>query len=316
MRIVGLIGVGLLALLGCSSESSNSGAGGTASAQGGGGSTGAAGEKSDGGGPACEGAACVCERGSVDACSAEDVAVTPATVTIGKVTAVIKDQDGHPVAGTEIQLCGTNKCAYETTDDAGLVTFDLAGGPNAELTNPVLKFGNNLDTARFGIQVEAGDTDFGDLVTAKLEGGADLCPGDTVEAGKLSMDLSAEGQGVAVDELLNETPESQQLRAVRITDPTATKSFTEAEGFELLYGMAPVDTIFCPPVPISVPNDLDWAPGTEVEFAVQGLDIEQRFAPYGGWSVFAAGKVSDDGKLVATTDKGLVMSGPLGIRRK
>jgi hypothetical protein len=88
-------------------------------------------------------------------------------------------------------------------------------------------------------------------------------------------------------------------------------------GIELLYALAPVDMTFCPAATLSLPNSAGWAAGTEVEFLLQGLDIDrQPWAPYGEWAVVATGEVDASGENVVTTGDGLRVLGSIGVRRR
>jgi hypothetical protein len=65
-----------------------------------------------------------------------------------------------------------------------------------------------------------------------------------------------------------------------------------------------------------LPNSAGWQPGTEVEFFLHGLDIEERYAPYGGFAQFAEGEVAADGTSIVTTQGGLPLLSLVGVRRK
>ncbi len=71
-----------------------------------------------------------------------------------------------------------------------------------------------------------------------------------------------------------------------------------------LYGVAPVDTVFCPPAKVTVPNaDPAKLPaGTDVEFLILNVETIESWGPYGEWQKVSDGKVSADGKTITTTE--------------
>ena len=87
-------------------------------------------------------------------------------------------------------------------------------------------------------------------------------------------------------------------------------------GFELAYGLAPLGTTFCPAAKLSLKNTLDWPPGTDVEVFVQGLDVSEKWAPYGSWLEVAEARVSSDGKSIDTTSGGIPILSSIALRRK
>jgi hypothetical protein len=88
-------------------------------------------------------------------------------------------------------------------------------------------------------------------------------------------------------------------------------------GLELVFTLAPLDMTFCPGAELQLPNTPGWAPGTEVELLLQGLDIDrQPWAPYGEWAVFATGEVEAEGERIVTTEGTLPILSNVGVRRK
>jgi hypothetical protein len=87
-------------------------------------------------------------------------------------------------------------------------------------------------------------------------------------------------------------------------------------GFDLVFAATPTDTTFCPAAQLSVDNDDGFAPGTAFEVFLHGVDIEEEWAPYGGWAKVSDAEVSADGARIETTTPGLPMLGVVGLRRK
>src|SRR5690606_7622431 len=110
-------------------------------------------------------------------------------------------------------------------------------------------------------------------------------------------------------------PEEQGLRAVRVPLDSAPPVVAEGPELEIVIAATPVDTRFCPPALLTIDNELDWSPGTDVEVWLHGVDISQEWAPYGGWAKVSDAHVSDDGERIETTEPGLPVLGVLGFRR-
>jgi hypothetical protein len=231
------------------------------------------------------------------------------------VTATIVDETGAPVSGQPAFICGLDLCASPGMSQAtGAVSLHTG----LTMKKPAFKIGDAVTYAELAIPLTMSTTDFtagGTAVinTAKLAGkpGAPLTPGTNAVSGDVMLSIPA-GAAVSIDTLVYDTPDKQQLRAVSI--PMANEGPVLASagvsGFGLLYGLAPAETLVCPPVKVSValphatmtPNDLGWAPGSAVEFWVMTTDTGQTYAPYAGWAKMSDGVVSADGRSVTTVD--------------
>lgn len=94
-------------------------------------------------------------------------------------------------------------------------------------------------------------------------------------------------------------------------------------GFELLFGVAPSETLICPAAQVTIalphhvqsPNDFNWHAGAIVEFWTTTIDTGQTYAPYAGWRLISYGHVSVDGMLVTSeTWGGLNFLNNLAVR--
>jgi hypothetical protein len=164
-----------------------------------------------------------------------------------------------------------------------------------------------------------GNKAFGTLTTAALPTtGVALAPGKSATSGDVTIAVPA-GGAVVIDELVYSELVDQQLRTVTIPVAKATEVLASAPmGIEQLYGVGPLETIFCPPATVTVPiaDAVKWPAGTDVEFWILGLDgASEEWAPYGGWLKVSDGKVSADGKTISTT-AGLPLLTTFGIRKK
>jgi hypothetical protein len=80
--------------------------------------------------------------------------------------------------------------------------------------------------------------------------------------------------------------------------------------------VAPLGTTFCPPAPLTVVNREGWPRGTEVEVFVQGLDVAQKWAPYGSWVKVGEAAVSADERSIVSTSGGITILSAIALRRK
>jgi len=80
--------------------------------------------------------------------------------------------------------------------------------------------------------------------------------------------------------------------------------------------LAPLGTTFCPPAGLSLKNTPEWSAGTEVEVFVQGLNVNEKWAPYGTWVKVAEARVSSDGSSIDTTSGGIPILSSIALSRK
>lgn len=305
-----------LAALACSG-SNTAGSGGT----GGGGNGGAGGDPSTsssggtGGTGGAAGGSGGSGAGNVVECEGPGYGGNEQEVNVGIVKAIVLDQNGSPAAQAPVQVCGTDICKYGTTSDSGSVTV-IVNGP---LKAPAFKYGDGITYAKLAVAVAAGDTDYGEVVTAKLP---DVGDGEKFEAGKsvtsagVTIDVAA-GASIEIDALSYPEDIDQLFRAVEIPLGANVPAVDPALGLEAVFGVAPLETVFCPAVTVHVPNTPMWAAGTEVELLIQGLDILQHWAPYTQWQKVSDGVVSADGKEIVTSDgQGLPLLSTFGVRLK
>jgi hypothetical protein len=250
-------------------------------------------------------------------------------------TAAIVDEMGAPVAGQLIMLCGINLCeAPKVTGVDGKVTISTT----LPLKRPAFRYGDGVKYAFLLAPLDGASTDFTTgghvLATGKLSDkpGATLTAGASATSGAVTVTVAAGGT-IGINGLVYDTPESQKLRAVALPlsnlGPVVASAKTPSGTpvtFSLVYGVSPIDTIFCPAAKVTValphatasPNDLGWAPGTAVELWVAGADVGQADAPYAGWAKMSDGVVSADGATVSTKDgaqQGFVTLQTFAIRK-
>lgn len=301
----------VLAIAACSSDSTQ-----TSTTTGAGGSTGTGSVSSVGGGSATStSTAATGTGGSENACTGSDFSdPNAAKVMIGTISAKIVDLAGQPVPkDLSAQVCGTDICITGTTNALGAVTEQV----NQSLVKPAFKYGDARTFAKMLIPVKAGSTDFGTITTAALPvAGMDFAPGKTIVSGDVSIEIAANGIA-EVDPLIYPEVIDQQLRAVTIPVDKVQGVLAGAPTIAQLYGVAPVDTVFCPPAKVTVPNadPMKLPAGADVEFLILNVETIEAWGPYGEWQKVSDGKVSADGKTITTT-QGLPVLHLFGIRKK
>lgn len=211
-------------------------------------------------------------------------------IAVGTVTGAIVDEHGDPTSSGLVQVCGKDLCINARVGDDGRLAEDVAKDMDA----PALKLGDGLEWAKLGISIGEGDSELGTLTTARLPGFADgsaLEPGESIESGGVTLELAANA-GIEIDTLTYEEESERTFRAVAL--PTAALAQLSEE-FVAGFGLAPLETVICPSPRLKLENTADLAPGTEVELYMQGFDVLEAFAPYGGWLKVSEGVVAEDG---------------------
>jgi hypothetical protein len=328
LAVVALMTTGTVAC--SSSDSKSSGGAGGASATGGtggGGGTlttgGTGGTAGSTGGAAGSGGGPTCDPGP-------GFPVTDPPHTIDKLNGKVVELSGAPAKNTLAQVCGTDLCIYGSTDDQGVIaTCDqqtkicapgiIPGGKS--FTRPAFKYGDGFGYAKFAmlLPTNTADYDVGTQITAALPAltsGAEMLPGSDAESGGVTLSIAA-GGSVKIDTLTFTEPDEQKFRAVEIPIAQAPEAVDSSLGFEIVVGVTPLETEFCPHAKLTVPNTPGWAAGTEVEFFVHSVDPTNEWAPYAGWAKVSGGAVSSDGKSVSTADgEGLPILSTLAVRKK
>ncbi len=237
------------------------------------------------------------------------------TVDGGLVSATIVDLDGAPLGGFFTQVCGLNSCsAPQATNDAGAVTIDAT---RLSLEKPVLGYGDALDFPLLLVPVPVGPTvDLGVLVSAALpSAGASFVSGGDALSADVTVSIPPGGAAI-VDTILYDTGDKQALRAVAIPPAKASAMpGVAANSLALLYGVAPIDTLFCPAARVTVANRAGWPAGARVGFYILGDDTAEPWAPYGDWGLISHGSVSADGASIRTADgEGFPVLETFGVR--
>jgi len=264
--------------------------------------------------PAEEPAPAVCDEGP----GYLDDTVMPQHV--GPVSAELLDTTGTPAReGLLVQVCGVNVgpnvCVNGDVRAGGLTSVPT----DHDIPKPAFKYGDGLVYGKVALLLpEPSDNVELDTLHVPLlpEVGTPMRGGASAESGGVRLIVES-GTTIEFDLLLYRTPEDQAFRAAELPADQFPELLDQGAGLELVFTLAPLDTKLCPAAGLEVPNSAGWAPGTEVDFLLQGLDIDrQPWAPYGEWAVFADGVVDDGGERIITTDGGLPVVSNVGVRRK
>ena len=231
-------------------------------------------------------------------------------VVVGSVSGQIVDEQGEPTSAGLVQVCGKNICINARVGDNG----KLAEGVNKELDAPACKFGDGLTWGKLAVPLDAGDSELGTLMTVRLPDFADgvaFTPGTTISSGGVTLTLAPSAL-VELDTLTYENESELGFRAVQLPEQALTQL---GQDFVAGWVVSPVDTHICPSPAASLENTTELAPGTALELFVLGVNVEEAWAPYGGWQKVGEGQVSDDGATLDFPD-GLPLLTAIGVRER
>jgi hypothetical protein len=236
-------------------------------------------------------------------------------VTLEQVKASVRLPSGEVAADLPVQVCGLDVCLLYDTNASGVLNV----APREPIVLPALKYGDGFDFVELAAPLGSEPKrDLGELVAVPLPPlaeGAKFPKSGAVKSGDLTLQLAANGS--FEHDILTYSDEAQRVfRSVAIPVAESTQALPESFGFELAYGVAPLGTTFCPPAKLSLKNTQDWAPGTEVELFVQGLDASEKWTPYATWLLVGEARVSSDGESIDTTSGGIPILSSIALRRK
>ena len=235
-------------------------------------------------------------------------------VQIDEVDAKLLDMAGAPAPNVPVQVCGLDACFNGASNTVGQTVVT----PRSTLLRAAFKYGDGFDFAKLAALLDADATqDLGTLTALALPSyaeGAAFPESGTVTNGDVTLIL-ASGARVSHD-LLSYTDDSELVfRSVPIPLAGSARALDPSLGFELGYAFSPVSTTFCPPAGVSVKNSLGWPASTAVEVFVQGLEVDEKWAPYAGWLKVADATVSSDGSTIETTSGGIPILSSIALRR-
>ena len=326
--------LGVIALA-CSSEGVSPGAAGAGGGGGTAGDAGVAGANrggaggTAGGGAGLAGTSCSAdggEGGNVDGPASCEIPSYPdatlASVMVGKVTITVHDTDGVLVVGTPVTVCGVDVCSHlEHTDTDGVAVVNLMSA----VKKPALKFGDGLVHAELAILLD--DAEAGvvlpDLTLPALPAeGAPISACGTARSNGAELTLAPNATFTLDIFPPYDTADTRAFRAAELPPEQFPDGIDHGAGLERIFTLAPLGAVICPPAELRLPNVAGWAPGTRVEFLVQGFgflvqgfDVDQPFAPYGEWQSVATGVVDARGEMLRTTSGGLPIISNVGVRR-
>ncbi|HEX6275764.1 MAG TPA: hypothetical protein VFZ53_22135, partial [Polyangiaceae bacterium] len=237
---------------------------------------------------------------------------TAPLVDSGSVRARLVDEAGAPLADIMVFVCGTRVCSMpEYTRDDGVVTI---ASPEP-MEKPAFKYGDGLEVGRFAalLPESSGETDLGTIATPRLPApGACLAPGATAESNGVSITL-ADDAAVEVIPIDYPTPADRTFRAAELPLSFAPAGLGAGQELDAIFALAPAGAVVCPPAALELPNTPGYAAGTEVDIFVNGTDVDEGFAPYGGWRAVATGRVDETGERIETIDGGLPVIANVGV---
>jgi hypothetical protein len=225
----------------------------------------------------------------------------------------------EPAADVLVFLCGVDVCSQPVfSDESGNVSIAF-GTP---VTKPAFKYGDGFEYATLALLIEDAEAgrELGELYLPRLpEAGSPIAAGQRSESNGVSIELAAGATTDLLDLLPPyDTPNGRAFRAVELPLDELPEGFDHGAGLELAFGLAPLGATLCPAAELELPNLAGWAPGTEVEFLLEGFGVTdlQFWAPYGEWAVFATGEVDESGEHLVTVGAGLPLISNVGVRRR
>jgi len=239
---------------------------------------------------------------------------------VGEVSVTVRTTDDEPAVEALVLVCGINVCTRpKYTDARGEVVISV----ESPTQKPALKYGDAYEYGEVGVlfDADAGGTDFGTVYVPRLPvEGAPLLPGQRAESGGVAITLAKNGRIDLEPFEPYDTDEGRALRAARLPRDLWPAGLLSGAPLELVFTLAPMGARLCPPAPLELPNSEGWAPGTAVEFYLQGLDAgvdaaAQRFAPYGQWEPFGTGVVDESGEHLVLTEGALPVVSNVGVAR-
>ncbi|HKY35712.1 MAG TPA: hypothetical protein VJN18_07235 [Polyangiaceae bacterium] len=231
-------------------------------------------------------------------------------VVVGRVEALIVDEQGDPTSPGLVQVCAKNVCYDVAVNGSGQMLKDVNGGMNA----PACKLGDGRAWGKLAFPFGEGDTDLGTLVVVALPDYADGVPlvaGESATSAGVTLTLDASAR-VEIDTLSYEEASEWGFRAAVISGDALAQL---GQDFAVAYALAPLETVICPSPALSIDNATGLAAGTELELFSQGLDVLEEWAPYAGWQKVGEGQVSEDGASLEFPD-GLPVLTAIGVRER
>lgn len=245
-------------------------------------------------------------------CEAPGYHEDAAPLTVEQVQASIVDSDGALVPNFPVQVCGLDRCFNGASNRVGQVNM----APHSALLRPAFKYGDGFEFAELALLLGPDEKqDLGTVQALPLPSYAEGAPfpkSGRVRQGDLT--LSLDRNTTLEHDHLSYADSELLFRSVAI--PIAQHPLALDPSFERAYAVAPLGTTFCPPARLSLPNSSGWAPNTEVEVFVQGLDVAEKWAAYGSWTQVAEARVSSDGALIESTTGGIPILSAIALRRK
>ncbi len=234
-------------------------------------------------------------------------------LSVGQVSVTLQDPSGAPLVGQPTYVCGAYVCGSPSwTDEEG------SAGPSLSTPaiKPALKVGDSVAYPELAILIDEPEArmTFPTITLPPFPSeGTPLVAGTTSSSNGVVLTLADD---VAFDTTLTVNGTLDPFRAVELPAARIPDGLAHGAGLERVFALQPLSTVLCPPAGLSLPNSAGWAPGTSVEFLVQGLGaVEQPFAPYGDWQSIGTGAVDAGGDNLVLTSAGLPVIYNVGVRR-
>lgn len=227
-------------------------------------------------------------------------------VCVERVVGRVTDQDGRPVTGVLLTLCGMGQCR------------DLAPNSNGEFD---YRIDARLNPAVFAVHAEAPQQPYA-LLYAQMpqvragvatfespirlhrmnsEGAAivrGMSAGQTVTAGDVTLTIP---RGAMILPSLADEERTLEFRSVGVA-MYQSPAFAQGASMSALYALAPTALTSTMSMRVRVRNRAELAAGQRVEFVTMGTDIEADRFDAGSLIVLGLGRVTADGQFIESDE--------------
>jgi hypothetical protein len=238
-------------------------------------------------------------------------------VTFVGMSATVVDETGAPVPDLRAQACGIDLCLNGATGPSGYVAIEKP----VTFLKPAFKYGDGRTHAKLALPLTGTpvDVDLGEQATVTfppVDTSVPFTPGTDITQNGITLLLQGDLVPVKPDPFDYDTADLRGFRAATFPDGLLPDAVDPSLGLGIVVALTPVGVRLCPRAGLTVPNTAGWPANASVEFFVHGVEVEEEWAPYGGWAKVSDGRVSSDGASITTSeDGGIPELSIVGLRR-
>ncbi len=262
------------------------------------------------------------DGGATAPCSEAPSDIPPGGICVLSVSGTVVDENGHPVVGKTISVCGSI-CFYATTDATGafdaLVGSHIVSGKYAVNVHGRPDHATTMERLPGGLMGDYAVATPYVSVTLPMTGAAlpaDGSSGGIVSDGDVTLSVpNATTFQLDPDDIELGAP-GRLFRAAPIPS-TLPPSWAVGAGITQLYALTPFTALPSNKLDITMANKSGFAAGAAVEFVRVGSNYFGSMEDAGSLVVVGTGTVSADGKTITSdAGQGLDEITFLGVRPK